>query len=45
MTRRYSTLNRPRRTDKASGVREWYDSPKWKARSKAHLEPLLRPLR
>jgi hypothetical protein len=34
-TRRYSTVNRPRRTTEASGAPSWYDSPDWKARSRA----------
>ena len=38
MTRSYDHSNRPRRTAKASGARGWYDSPEWKARSRAYLE-------
>jgi 5-methylcytosine-specific restriction protein A len=37
MTRRYSTVNRPRRSSKASGARGWYDSPELKGRSRAWL--------
>ena len=38
MTRRYSTINRPRRTTRASGARGDYDSARWKSESKAYLE-------